>query len=101
MTVRFQDTAGKKLAEDTFELNNGHLHLASVAYLGVAVETLRYVDNPAMAAAHHATGLSVRVFQEGDIVRYTGEPVLQLERYITKLASSASNVLWPARPKVQ
>ena len=101
MTVRFEDIAGKLLAEDNFELINGSLCLAHVASsLGADVDTLRYVDIRAMAGARE-NGLSIRVFSDGAFVRFTGDPVFQLERYIRTFAFSVTNALWPARPKVE
>ena len=96
-TVRFQDIAGKLLAEDRFELIRGSLRLSHVAsWLGAEVDTLRYVDISAMAAVHE-NGLTVRVFSDGALVRFTGE----LERCRRMFAYSVTNALWPARPKVE
>ena len=100
VTVIFEDSDGKLLARQRFDIVNGRLLLANVASrIGAALDTLYYLDNPAWATSITARGYSERVFKDGDIVRITGTPVLPLDKYITNLVISASNALWPDHPK--
>ena len=81
VTVIFEDSDGKLLSKQRFDIVNGRLLLANVASrIGATVDTLYYLDNPAWATSITACGYSERVFQDGDIVRITGTPELTLDK---------------------